>query len=428
MARLRTGVPFCIAVFLVLRIALSLLSVVGVHATTPVEGGGAPGTGTEVPATAGMAQRVGRHDRFDASWFIRIAGTGYREDDASAAFLPGYPLAIRAVAWVVRDELLAALLVSNGAFLAALIVLHALTEEEYDRPMARRSVVLLAAFPTSFFFLAPYSESLFLLLTLVSLRAARRSGWLTAGVSGAAAAATRSAGLALLPALAVEAWTRRTRGTHADRRVPRGGVRRGGPPALRRVLGREGERAGADRCAAAVGTAPRAAARPPRAGDRHRDPRSLRPRAVDLATADVVVTALGIVPLAIGWRRVRTTYVVYAAASLLLPLSDPASGRPLVSMPRYVAVLFPVAWVWASFLSTRARLIAGVAVGAAGGSHPGPVVHELAPVRLSERRQTDELCGTAGDAGSAPAVDGPPVRNVTYASAYRIATTINSAR
>ena len=38
------------------------------------------------------------------------------------------------------------------------------------------------------------------------------------------------------------------------------------------------ERAGADRCAAAVGTASHLAAPPPRAGVHHRDPRSLRPR------------------------------------------------------------------------------------------------------------------------------------------------------
>lgn len=367
MARLRTGVPFCIAVFLVLRIALSLLGVVGVHATTPVEGGGAPGTGTEVPATAGWHNAWDGTDRFDASWFIRIAGTGYREDDASAAFLPGYPLAIRVVAWVVRDQLLAALLVSNGAFLAALIVLHALTEEEYDRPMARRSVVLLAAFPTSFFFLAPYSESLFLLLTLVSLRAARRRGWLTAGVAGAAAAATRSAGLALLPAIAIEAWTRRLRGRTPIAGFLAAACVAGGPLLYAAYWAARGNvRAPLD--AQLLWARHLALPLLPLGQGITIGIRGLFVPDGHLATADAVVTALGIVPLAVGWRRVRTTYLVYAAASLLLPLSDPAGGRPLVSMPRYVAVLFPVAWVWASFLSTRGRLIAGVVVGAAGGS------------------------------------------------------------
>src|SRR5207249_3561342 len=69
----------------------------------------------------------------------------------------------------------------------------------------RRSVILLAAFPTAFFFLAPYSESLYLLLSLLSFRAARRDRWLAAGVFGAGTAATRVVGFLLAPALSIEA-------------------------------------------------------------------------------------------------------------------------------------------------------------------------------------------------------------------------------
>ena len=364
-ARLRTGAPFCICVFLVLRIALSALGVVGVHAAAPNVPAGPAGPGTEVPATPGWHNVWDGTNRYDAAWFLRIASSGYRDDDASPAFLPVYPIAIRAVSWAVRDELLAALLVSNIAFLLSLIVLHALTEEEYDRPMARRSVVLLAAFPTSFFLLAPYSESLFLLLTLVSFRAARRGGWAMSGVTGAAAAATRSAGLAMLPALAVEAWTRRTRD-----RSPIAGLAAAGCVLLGPIL-------------YGVYWAARGDAHAPLGAQAIWDRRLAIPfvtlgRGVALGirgigstsgrvwTADLLVTAVAIVPLTMGWRRLRPTFAVYAAASLLLPLCYPWAGRPLMSMPRFVVVVFPVAWVWASYLSTRARLLIGVAVGAAG--------------------------------------------------------------
>jgi hypothetical protein len=40
-------------------------------------------------------------------------------------------------------------------------------------------------------------------------------------------------------------------------------------------------------------------------------------------------------------------YLVYAAGSLLLPLSYPFPPRPLLSMPRFVAVIFPAFWVLA---------------------------------------------------------------------------------
>ena len=264
-------------------------------------------------------------DRFDAAWFLKIADTGYRDDDASAAFLPGYPLAIRALSWVVGDDLLAALLISNVAFLAALLVLHALTEEEYDRPMARRSVVLLAAFPTSFFFLAPFSESLFLLLTLVSFRAARRSRWPAAGVLGAAAAATRSAGLAMIPALAVEAWARRTMGRRPVAGFVAAVLVAVGPALYAAWWFAAGDiRAPIDAQAVwarhfamplvTLGRGVALGVRGIVIPDR------------PLRTADLLVTALAVMPLAIGWRRIRPTYAVYATASLLLPLTYPWLG------------------------------------------------------------------------------------------------------
>jgi hypothetical protein len=44
---------------------------------------------------------------------------------------------------------------------------------------------------------------------------------------------------------------------------------------------------------------------------------------------------------------VRGGYLAYAAASLTLPLLAPYPDRPLLSMPRFVIVIFPVAWGYA---------------------------------------------------------------------------------
>src|SRR5207249_2778355 len=115
-------------------------------------------------------------NRWDAGWFERIAQEGYDANDASAAFFPGYPLAIRAIAAVLPiGEQGAAILVSNAAFVGALIVLFALTTFEFSIPMAKRAVLLLGCFPASFFFLSPYSESLFLLASLLCFWWARRA-------------------------------------------------------------------------------------------------------------------------------------------------------------------------------------------------------------------------------------------------------------
>ena len=72
-------------------------------------------------------------------------------------------------------------------------------------------------------------------------------------------------------------------------------------------------------------------------------------------------------------RRIRPTYLTYAGASLLLPLLAPYPDRPLLSMPRFVAVVFPFAWGYAHAVDRRwlpdalvtAVLTAGFAVMAA---------------------------------------------------------------
>jgi hypothetical protein len=63
--------------------------------------------------------------------------------------------------------------------------------------------MLLAFFPTSFFFGIPYSESLFLLLAAGAFLAARMGCWPAAGVSLALASATRVPGLLLIVPVAL---------------------------------------------------------------------------------------------------------------------------------------------------------------------------------------------------------------------------------
>ena len=143
-------------------------------------------------------------------WFLRIATGGYAAGDGSAAFFPLYPMAIKVLAWLPGvGPLGAALFISNACFLGALVVLHGLTRlEGMSAAVARTSVLLIAIFPTAFFFLAPYTESPFLLLSVSAFWFARRDRWAMAALMGALAALTRSIGLVLVLGLAVEAIQR----------------------------------------------------------------------------------------------------------------------------------------------------------------------------------------------------------------------------
>jgi hypothetical protein len=57
--------------------------------------------------------------------------------------------------------------------------------------------------------------------------------------------------------------------------------------------------------------------------------------------------AVGLVALVGVLRRMPLAYGLYVGAALLLPLSTPVSAQPLMSMPRFLAVLFPL-HLWAA--------------------------------------------------------------------------------
>ena len=341
--RLRDGLRPCLVVFLAARVGLSLLSVVAVDLVEPLPPVDVPGRAAPA-ATPGWHNAIDATERQDAVWYLRLADDGWSSDDASAAFFPLYPLTVRAVAWVLPgDTLLAALLVSNLAFLGALLALFALTAEAFGERIARRAIVVAAIFPTAFFFLAPYTESLFLFLSILAFRAARHDRWGRVAVAGGLAALTRSVGLLLVPALLVDAFVT--------------GRRRGG-----------GRRALAGRVAGAAAIAVGPLAWFAWWGLAHGNwlapldaqrmwGRELQPpwvsvgRAVDLAVSfgsywllDLVLVSIAVAGLALAARALRGSEITYASLSLALPLFDPFWDRPLLSAPRFAVVVFPALW------------------------------------------------------------------------------------
>ena len=207
--RLRDGLRPCLITFLAVWIGVILLAAMATGLFPARDAVSVPGWAAS-PVVHGWQAVFTALERQDALWFLRIATTGYRAGDGSAAFFPLYPLVVRAVSWIVGGHpLFAAMLVSNLAFFGSLVVLYDLTVREFSEGVARKTIVYLAIFPTAFFFLAPYSESLFLLLSLLAFREARRDRWANAAVAGALAALTRSIGVVLAPALIVMALERR---------------------------------------------------------------------------------------------------------------------------------------------------------------------------------------------------------------------------
>jgi Mannosyltransferase (PIG-V) len=343
--RLRDGVRTCVLVFLAVRIGLSLLAVAGVDLIEPRPAPLPAVAGWPIaPVTSGWHNAVTGTERQDAARFLAIATHGYARDDGSAAFFPVYPLAVRVVAWIPGvGPLGAALLVSNLSFLVALILLHGLTRLEFDgsTSMARRSVLFLALFPTAFFFLAPYTESTFLLLSVAAFWFARRDRWGWAAVMAALAAATRSVGVLLGPALAIEALNQwRTQGRALLPRLSAAAATLLGPLAFFSYLAARFGRFWLSIDAQ-------------KQWDRHvTAPWTTLLDALRMANrydaywmVDALVVGLVLVTVVVGIRLLRPSYLTYAGLSLLAELSVPFPSRPLLSMPRFVAVIFPAFWV-----------------------------------------------------------------------------------
>ncbi len=146
---------------------------------------------------------------WDARIYIDLATNGYPSYlEYHDAFLPGYPLLMRAVALLTRDYVVAGWVVSLAAEAVALWYIARLLIAERDRGAAAFSVWIIALAPAALFFTAIYTESPFVAAAAASLYYARQGNARAAAVAAALACSLRLTGLALLPALLIEQLSR----------------------------------------------------------------------------------------------------------------------------------------------------------------------------------------------------------------------------
>jgi Gpi18-like mannosyltransferase len=151
------------------------------------------------PITEGISGALlGVWQRFDVIHFLRIAQSGYSQPDLSP-FFPLVPLLTRWIGKMIGENyLLSSFLIANVSCLSALVAAYYwLLDEGYDKNHARITLLFLLWFPTSFFLLVPYSESLFLMFALLTLWNLRKGRWLLAGVTSMLATLTRISGVVL---------------------------------------------------------------------------------------------------------------------------------------------------------------------------------------------------------------------------------------
>jgi hypothetical protein len=295
--------------------------------------------------------------RWDSVPYLAIAEHGYGGPKGSPAFYPLFPWLVGGLGRVLdRHFVLAGVLVSFLASLAAFVLLRRLAAEKLGPDRGNLAVVYLAVFPMALFLQAVYAESLFLCLALASFVAAERARWLPAGILAGLACLTRPAGIALVPALALMAWrsNERLRASASLLAVPivfmafpiALDIRLGNPWGFLHAerfwhrsvspfgplegLWRGARAAWAGVLQLTVGS------------DQHWYWTPVNPARAAALNIEYLLYAFVFCWLAyVAWRRFGAAYGLYAAVSIALPLSAPSDTYPLLSMPRLMLTVFP---------------------------------------------------------------------------------------
>ena len=177
-------------IFLVSRLWLVAATVVAAHLTLPA---------VLSRPTSDPFWQTWR--RWDADIYAHIATVGYVPSEAhtTPAFFPLFPLLAHLVAPLFDgNTYLAGLLITNVAWLVALVELYQLAQRDFGATTARGAVLAMTVFPAAFFGFVPYPEALFLALAIAAMRQIRRHHWASAALLGGLAALTRQAGLLLI--------------------------------------------------------------------------------------------------------------------------------------------------------------------------------------------------------------------------------------
>ena len=293
--------------------------------------------------------------RWDSDWYLRIAEDGYSWPSSTPAFFPLYPLLVAGLGRVLAGHtVLAGVVISLTAGAAAFGLLYRLTLDRLGGEVARHTVLFLAVAPTSLFFGAVYSESLFLLLAVATFFAAEKGRFWQAGAVGGLALLTRSAGVALIPALLVFAWRA------PERRRALAGVAVTPaffllyPLLLSVWIGHPFSFLEAQRVVWERRLSPAGPLGGVIAAVQHGD-------AIDLGVA-VTLIVLGVV----AWRRIGAAYGLYTLVSVAIPLTFVSGKIPLWSIQRFAIVVFPAFMALATIARSRRAVLVTAAILCAG--------------------------------------------------------------
>lgn len=323
--------------------------------------------------------------RFDSAWYLTIAQHGY-DATGRPAFFPLLPAVIKLMGQSVAAQVLAGIALSSLCGFGGLYLLHRLVTLDFDSRQAKAAVWLAAWFPGALVLSAIYTESIFLFLSIGSIYAARLGKWPLAGILGGVAAASRSGGVLLLvPLLILYFYGPRLDAVASTEKslfrvryplrpsalwllaVPAGliaymaylGMNLGDPGAVfsaQDQWGRTFIPLGGLALGIRDGVSGAVELLVPGLTTQLDGPSLVAPQLI--ALRDVFMLGFLLLGLWLVYeaaKRLTPAYTAYAVCGLALPVSVPAQGNALMSLPRFMFVLFPLWIALALWTAERGR-------------------------------------------------------------------------
>ena len=280
--------------------------------------------------------------RFDANWYSSVAENGYGNAAGDDHFPPMFPLLVRLLKPLFGSAFLTGLVIVHLCTLCVIKLLYDLFVEWGGDPAGRRATLLFLLYPAAFFLFSVYSESVFLVTVLLSLKRMQARSWAWAGFWAFCAILTRLQGVAVLIPMLYLMWLDRPFLRKTEHWF---GLFISALGGLFYLFLRSKQ--------VTTGAIPFAEA------DWHAQlvlPWETYVYAIQTLLSgqftfidflNWAVTTIFLVLLAWGWRKIPLEYNLYTAFSLLIILSRIVETQPLISMSRYSLTLFPMFFILA---------------------------------------------------------------------------------
>jgi len=143
----------------------------------------------------------------DATWYLRVAQHGYDKGTFDPtqfknwAFFPLHPMIWRAANKLGMAPWITGLFLANLFSFIALMQTYRWIGLLSDDETAKRGILCIALFPTSYFLSMPFSEPLYFLLVSSTLLALQEKRWNLAALAAGLCSGTRATGIFLAPLL-----------------------------------------------------------------------------------------------------------------------------------------------------------------------------------------------------------------------------------